>query len=280
MRKTLLKWTLLVFLFAYVTAITVWAHGEAALHSCRGIEVTIASGFSADSVTISGVEEELARYPKKIKGIPVAQVNTLELEQYLSKFSNFEEVECAMSTDGILGVSIVPMVPEIRVFDADQSYYINKDGKRIRSKANFFVDVPVVSGKFSKDFQAKDVLPVTRFVQNDPVLRELVGMVSVRDAHNIFLVPRIHGHVVNFGDTTRLGEKRRALLTFYRRVIPYKGWQEYDTISVKFKGQVVATRRNKNPNVHSQKYEEEIDLEEATLPVDFNPQREPEKPAT
>ena len=72
--------------------------------------------------------------------------------------------------------------------------------------------------------------------------------------------------MVNFGDTTRLAEKRDALKLFYSKVMPYKGWEEYDTISVKFRGQVVATRRDKTRlNVNSEPIEEE-DLEEATLP--------------
>lgn len=268
MRKTIFKWLILTTLFAYITAVTIWAHGEAGRHACQGIEVKIAAANSADAVTINGVKEELSKFPKKIKGTAVERINTREIEAYLSRCSNFENVECALTTDGMLSVSVVPMIPEIRVFEPHRSYYINKDGKQIDSKANFFVDVPVVSGNFSESFPAKDILPVTRFVGNDPVLRQLVGMVEARDADNIMLVPRIHGHVVNFGDTTRLKEKRAALLTFYRKVIPYKGWEEYDTISVKFKGQVVATRRDKTANAHGTDVEEGIDLEEATLPTE------------
>lgn len=270
-----MKWLLLVFLFAYVTAVTVWAHGEALRHACKGFEVEIKSVSKADSVTERGVTEELMKYPRKIKGVPMAAVNTLDLERYLSKMSNFEDVECTLTTDGFLRVTIVPMVPEIRVFDGPDSYYINKDGKRIESKASFFVDVPVVKGTFTTSFTPRDVLPVTRFVQNDPVLRQLVAMTEARDADNIILVPRIHGHVVNFGDTTRLEEKRKALLAFYRKVMPYKGWWEYDTLSLKFRGQIVASRRDKTPSVHGLQYEEEEDLEEATLPVDL-----PEKTAS
>jgi len=269
MRKTLLKWLLLIFLIVYITGVTIWANGEAMLHTCKGFEVSIKSATSADSVTERGVYEELLRYPKKITGVPLEKLNTLEIKRYLSRLSNFEDVECTLTTDNKLKVTIVPMIPEIRVFDGPDSYYINKDGKRIESKASFFVNVPVVKGKFTKSFPPRHILPVTRFVQNDPVLRQLVGMTDVRDADNIILVPRIHGHVINFGDTSRLEEKRKALITFYRKVMPYKGWEEYDTISVKFRGQIVASRRDKTPNVHGLRYDEEEDLEEATLPIDI-----------
>ncbi len=270
MRKTILKWLILTSLIAYVTAVTVWANEEAKRHTCQGIEVSILTATSADSITINGVREELKRFPKRIEGIPLNIIDTREIEDYLSGFSNFEDVECALTNKGYLSVAVRPMIPEIRVFDRDSSYYINKDGKRIESKANFFVDVPVVSGNFTPAFTPKMILPVSRFVQNDPLLSKLVGMIEARDADNIILVPRIRGHVINFGDTNRLQEKKLALLTVYRKVIPYKGWEAYDTISVKFRGQVVATRSDKSPWMHGVDYEEDDDPEESTLP-DLSP---------
>ena len=158
------------------------------------------------------------------------------------------------------------MVPELRIFEDSVSYYINKEGKKMASKASFFVDVPVVSGHFNGNFQAKDLLPVTRFIASDKTLNSLVGMVCADSPDNIILVPRIHGHVINFGDTTRLKEKRDALLAIYKKVIPHKGWEEYDTISVKYRGQVVATRRNKGSLTPQVVEYDETDMEEATLP--------------
>lgn len=269
MRKTLLKWTLLLILLAYVTAVAVWANGEATRLACRGFDVEISGNETADSVTIQGIRQELARYPHKIKGALVSSVNTKDVEDFLSRMSNFENVECWLTTDGSMKVAITPMIPELRVFDGDQSYYINKDGKRIESKASFFVDVPVATGHFTDQYPPRTILPLIRFINGDKVFSDLVGMVEVKDPDNIILVPRIIGHVINFGDTSRLKEKRDALVTFYRKVMPYKGWEEYDTIFLKFKGQIVASRRSKDRIVHGLEYTEDSDMEEATLPDEY-----------
>ena len=264
---TVLKWVLLSAMLCYLVWISFWAHSEAARHKCVGIDVRIASATSADSITKRGVLEELEKYKGKIIGAQLNTINTADIQRYLTSFSNFESVECVLTPGGELRVNIVPMIPEIRVFGPDGSYYVNKDGKRINSNAEFFVDVPVVKGNFTKMFPASTVLPLVRFISSDPKMKDLVAMIDARDAHNLILVPRIHGHVINFGDTTRLAEKRDMLLLMYRRVMPYKGWSEYDTISVKFRGQIVATRRDKTPVAHSEEFLEDIDLEEATLPT-------------
>lgn len=262
----ILKWCILVALLAYTAGMAVWARREARLHVCTGIEIKVDGASSIDSVIRHGLTEELRKYPGKIVGMPLHRINTTEIEKYLSKDNNFESVNCLISPRGKLVVNIVPLIPVMRVFFGDNSYYINKDGKHVVSNAEFFSEVPVVSGNFNRKFKPQAVLPLVNYIHDDALLSELVSMVEAQDAENLILVPRIRGHVINFGDTARLDEKKRALALFYREVMPYKGWEEYDTISVKFRGQVVATRRDKTRLNHAETYEEEIDLEEATLP--------------
>lgn len=265
-RQTILKWGLLLLLVGYSVWAVMWAGAEARRRVCTGVEVEV-EGFSlSDSIIRHGVEEQLREYPHPIEGQPLYLLNTDAIRRYLASLRNFESVECMVSADGHLKVYVVPMVPVMRVFSAGKSYYVNKEGKQIDTDADFFADVPVVSGNFNRNFTPKAALPLVTFIADDPELKNLVSMIEARDAHNLLLVPRITGHVVNFGDTTRMAEKRALLLSFYHKVMPYKGWNHYDTISVKFKGQVVATRRDKTRLNHGEHYEEEIDLEEATLP--------------
>jgi len=261
-----MKWVVFAALTAYAAGMTVWAHYEASRHVCTGIEVHVEGSAAMDSVIRHGVTEELRDYPHKIVGMPLHQLSTIDVERYLSRYSNFESVNCMISSRGKLIIKIVPLVPVMRVFFGDNSYYINKDGKHIVSNAEFFSEVPLVTGNFNRKFPPSTVLPLVNYISSDPMLGELVSMVVAENSNNLILVPRIRGHVINFGDTTRLDEKKKALALFYRQVMPYKGWQEYDTISVKFRGQVVATRRDKTQLNHAEQYEEEFDLEEATLP--------------
>lgn len=262
----IIKWSILTLLLSYVAVISIWAGREAQRHVCTGIEVIVEGDRAIDSVTFHGVNEHLHQYPSQIVGTPLHQLNTADIEHYLTRLNTFESVHCMVSSRGNLVVKVVPLVPVMRVFFKDNSYYINKDGKYIASNAEFYNDVPVVTGNFTSKFTPRMVLPLVNYVNHDPVLSELVGMIEAQDAHNLLLVPRIRGHVINFGDTTRLDEKKAALRLFYSQVMPYKGWEEYDTISVKFRGQVVATRRNKAMLNHAEEYFEDIDLEEATLP--------------
>lgn len=266
-RSKIIKVSILTLLIVYVAVIAVWAGRVASKHVCTGIIIEVTGNTAMDSVVRHGVTQELNHYPHKLVGMPLHSLNTADVERYLSRSNNFESVNCMVSSRGQLIVKIEPLVPVMRVFYGDNSYYINREGKHIVSNAEFFSDVPVVTGRFSRNFAPKDIIPLVNFVAKDPMLSELVSMIDAESKTNLMLIPRIRGHVVNFGDTTRLDEKKRMLALFYRNVMPYKGWEEYDTISVKYRGQIVATRRDKSKLNHAEEYEEETDLEEATLPV-------------
>lgn len=261
-----IKWSILTALAVYCVGMCAWARGEASRRVCEGIDIQIrGNNHAMDSMIRRGITSELAHYPHKLVGSRISEIDTGDLERYLVGISNFESVSCMLSSGGRLRIEIEPLVPVMRVFFGDNSYYINKEGKHIESKAEFYTPAPVVTGSFSSAFPPKTLIPLVRHIEQDNVLRELVSMVEARDPNNLILVPRMMGHVVNFGDTSRLDEKTRALSLFYRKVMPYKGWEEYDTISVKFRGQVVATRRVK-PRVNVTALDpDEIDPDEATL---------------
>lgn len=272
MSKAWIKWVILGLLMGYIIGMTFWAHGEAARNSCHSIDIRFSDNKEADSTTVAGIRNELRKYPEKIIGEPSERINTAKIKAFLSKLDAFENVECMMAANGSLNIVVTPMVPEFRVLDPrGDSYYVNKDGKKIKSNADFFKDVPVVIGQFQPHFPFKKILPVIRYVHNDPELSALVTGFKVTDPENILLLPRIQGHVINIGNAGELDRKKKAILTAYRRVLPMKGWNTYDTISVKYRNQIVATRSDKTPTRLPSEYLDDEDLEEATLPEVASP---------
>ena len=123
---------------------------------------------------------------------------------------------------------------------------------------------------FNKKYPATRLLPLVNYVESDSLLRSLVTMYCVRDTNNIIIVPEISGHVINIGNADGFENKFAKLKLFYREVLPKKGWNTYDTISVKWNHQVVATRRVKAV-VQTIEYDPEDD-EQAPDPQTMNVQ--------
>ncbi len=262
-------------LLGYVAFAFAFVHEENAKRVCPGIDLRIVGNTLPESVLRQGVNSQLAKYGKKLKGEPLEKIDLKGLEDYLSAFSNFESVECSFNPDSRLRITITPIKAEVRVFsDKGRSFYINRYGKRIKADAEFFIDVPVLIAPEKYESCIPSALSVIRYAGADSELSPLIAAYKIDGPSDIIIIPRLQGHVINFGDSTRLDEKKAAIMAAYRNVLPAKGWNTYDTISVKFKSQIVATRRNKAISNHGALDDDGIDLEEATLPdvANINPQ--------
>ncbi len=267
MWKTVFKIVLCLMLLGYVAFAFAFVHEENAKRTCPGIDLRIIGNTLPDSVLRQGVNSQLSKYGKKLKGEHLEKIDLKGLEDYLSTFSNFESVECSFNPDSRLRITLTPIKAEVRVFsDKGHSYYINRYGKRIKADAEFFIDVPVLIAPEKYENCIPSALSVIRYAGADSELSPLIAAYKIDGPSDLIIIPRLQGHVINFGDSTRLDEKKAAILAAYRNVLPAKGWNTYDTISVKFKSQIVATRRNKAISNHGALDDDGIDLEEATLP--------------
>lgn len=254
-------------LLGYVAFAFAFVHEENAKRICQGIDLRIEGNSLPDSVLRQGVSSQLAKYGRRLKGQPLESIDLSNIENYLGRFSNFESVECSFNPDSRLRITITPIKAEVRVFtDNGKSFYINRYGKRIDADAEFYIDVPVLIAPEKYERLIPSALSLIRYVGSDPDLSPLISAYKIDGPNDLMIIPRLQGHIVNFGDSTRLDEKKAALLAAYRNVLPSKGWNTYDTISVKFKSQIVATRRNKTISNHGALEDDGIDLEEATLP--------------
>lgn len=288
--KRLIQNIILLILATLLIAGVIWARSRKTNEVCQRVTVQIVNKDSTAFVTEQGVQTELAQSGIKVIGKPMWQINAARIEEVLGHSQYLENVECVKATDGELIIRASQLVPVMRVFENDgSSYYVNAAGKRMNATAIYHSDVPVVQGHFTKQFPATRLLPLVKYVEGDSLLRTLVTMYSMRDSNNIFLVPSIYGHVVNIGGVNGFEQKFDKLKLFYREVMPAKGWETYDTISVKWNHQVVATRRKKAVQV-AMTYDPEddevipdletmgVDENNATLAIDPKSNNQAAKP--
>jgi cell division protein FtsQ len=181
-------------------------------------------------------------YPE---GKPISEVDLDSIESVVKNSEYIEEAQCVMMRNGDVYIYAKQLIPVLRVFSRGESYYVNKDGKKMKAASDIHTDLPVVIGNFSMASDALIVLPISKYVQRDATWNGIVTMYSVKDKNNIVIIPSIYGHVVNFGDSSNVENKFAKLRQFYREVMPVKGWNTYDTITLKWNHQIVANRRSK-----------------------------------
>lgn len=224
---------------------TIWARNKSLGEVCSIVDVEVVNADSTSFVTPRGVLDELHGQGIQLKGKRMGSIDASKIEEALQLSPYLESADIVKCQGGRLLIRVSQLVPIFRVFDGESSYYVNRAGKHMSANAYYHSDVPVVQGHFTRKYPATRLLPLIEYVENDSLLHSLVTMYCVRDTNNIIIVPNISGHVVNIGNATGFENKFEKLKLFYRQVMPKKGWETYDTISVKWNHQIVATRRVK-----------------------------------
>ena len=244
-KKSVIMCVLTILMIAYIgyALPLTWSMGRNA--RVTGMTVRL-SDPNSRFVNVADVIVETELDPSTLKDSLIRSFDLYGLERRLLASDKLQDANVTLRSDGHIYVDVTPMVPVARVFDPKEpSYYINASGKRILAELRYHIDVPVLVGSFDSIHPAQRLLPLLDKIAGDPRIGSMVATVTQEPNGNIILIPSIVGHVINFGDTSMIDDKFERLRRFYTHVSPAKGWLAYDTISVKWRDRVVATRRDK-----------------------------------
>ena len=245
-KKTIIKLVMTVVLAVYLVVAMSMTRSRSLSDVYGGLDIVVADSLNTRFVSAADISRECGGLTSRIDSVVRGSLDINDLERRLARMPEIERANVAELNNGRLLVEVTPMIPIARVFEpSGRSYYINTEGKRVAADVRYHVDVPVVVGRFDAGEPASRLLPILRYVASDPTLNALVSTVTTDSRGDIFVVPVIRGHVVNLGDTSLIANKFDRLKVFYREVMPVKGWNFYDTVSVKWRGQIVASRREK-----------------------------------
>jgi cell division protein FtsQ len=101
-------------------------------------------------------------------------------------------------------------------------------------------NVPVLKDdSIGNALKAQIAALVTR-IDKDSFWRAQISQVIVTNDRTFELVPVLGSQRIIVGDTSRLDEKFDNLLSFYKKVLNRIGWEKYQTLDLRYAGQVVA----------------------------------------
>lgn len=245
-RRTLINASLACLVMVYIIIVVPLANRAERNDTFRMLDIRLNDPENTQFLKTSDVYDIMGVYAEGFDTLKRKDLNTLELERLLNSHNRVEKSSCRLLSDGTLVVSIDPIAPVARVFDSEGSVYVNATGKRVPADPKYHIDVPVVITNSTADTaMVRYLLPILNSIKENPGANALVSSLRVDDNGDIIIIPNVVGHVINFGDTSLIDNKFERLHVFYKEVMPVRGWNAYDTISIKWAGRVTATKRDK-----------------------------------
>jgi cell division protein FtsQ len=139
--------------------------------------------------------------------------------------------------------------PIYRVFNNQGvSYYVCENGEIIPNSSNFTPRLLVATGYLSNRNEGSDslhleIIELVNFINQDEFWNAMIGQVHVAINGDIVLIPKIGEHQVILGSIDNLEEKFKFLYIFYKEALQNVDWQQYSSINLKFKGQIICTKK-------------------------------------
>lgn len=231
--------------------------------ACKSVNINIDESEGNFFVEQSDVLSTIHDKWGILVGKPVASINMNLLETLIDNNPYILRAEVFSTIDGGINIDIRQREPVLRIMNREnQSFYIDKNGEYMPLSEKHASYVPVASGNISDAYVSGSVnkypnqindsafkkslmeqlYDLATFIRNDDLWQAQIVQLYVNDEGDIELIPRVGNHRIILGDTQNMEEKFSKLQQFYQKGLGATGWNNYNTINLKFSGQVVCTK--------------------------------------
>ena len=214
----------------------------------------------------SEVKGFIQQREEPILGQNYGKLGIPELEKALNTHPAVENAEVSATLNGEIKVEVTQRTPVVRIINKDgESYYIDKQSKLMPLNENYSARVIVANGEIFEPYDRKyqynvnqiaknetfskvsildDVLAVTRYIQEDTLLSNLIHQIYVTKDQEIELFPVFGCQKIVLGNAQFLEEKLNKLKLLYKQGInKTDSWNKYASLNLKYKNMVVCTKK-------------------------------------
>ncbi|MDO8365786.1 MAG: hypothetical protein Q7T20_03235 [Saprospiraceae bacterium] len=194
----------------------------------------------------------LAAFGTDLENSELANLEVERMERVLEADPFVKNADVYIDQNNQLHIKIEQREPLIRVLDNNgNNYYLDAAGKKMPPSKNYAARVIVATGNVSpytpefrekRKSSLKDLFYITQTLLADEFLKSFIQQIHVNNAGEFILVPLIGDQKIVLGSARKLEDKLSRLKIFYQQGMPYEGWRKYETINLKYSGQVVCKR--------------------------------------
>lgn len=176
-------------------------------------------------------------------------INLKELELRVLSHGFVENVVVSKDINGGIDVKVTQYQPIARIsLPNGNDKYISSGGKILPVSDRFTARVIVIGGPYNNKLVQNDWTedslrtPYFTFINkvlSDDFLKVLVSSVHVDRYGEINIYPQVGNQIIEYGYPTNQDVKFAMIHAFYKKIIPNKGWNKYNRVSLKYQNQII-----------------------------------------
>lgn len=188
---------------------------------------------------------------KNLIGKKLRDINAETIEQEVNKHNAIYKADAyklvvrdSTKYKGILAIKVRHRDPVMRVMSPDANYYMDEDGVRFPTSTRYSANVVIVTGNINENLARKSILPMVLHISDDDFWEAQIKQIHVDRNEEILLTPLVGNQVIEFGTADSYHQKLRNLMAFYEQVVASNNWDKYERISLKYRNQIIAKKRD------------------------------------
>ncbi|WP_238892371.1 cell division protein FtsQ/DivIB [Blattabacterium cuenoti] len=172
----------------------------------------------------------------------IGQLCILEIEKKLNRYPFIRKSEVFLNTNGSIYIEIFQKKPILRIKNNSQEYYLTEDAEELKLSNFYSSPVMLANGAFSKK-EKKILVELIEFINSDYLLKDQIISLKKENNHSIILMPKVGNHRIILGDMKDFKNKLNKLRSFYEQYLNKIDINQYQSINLQYKDQVVAKKR-------------------------------------
>jgi cell division protein FtsQ len=205
-------------------------------------EADIEFAEAEDFITHEKVNNLLIQNFGAIQSIQKDKLDLNSVEKSLDKNPMIAKAEVYATVDGKLKAIISQRKPVARIFQGDNSYYIDSRGDQMPLSETYTARVPIVTGEIASVEKAK-LHKLLNYINDDAFLKKNIIGLEVSPTGSFKMKSRNYGYEIQFGKPINVEKKFNNYKAFLQNAAKDTLVEQYKTINLKFTQQVVCTKK-------------------------------------
>jgi len=184
-----------------------------------------------------------------IIGEDFADIPLKKLEQRLESHKYVQRAEVYRDLQGNLMAKVQQSTPIARILRQNApEAYISSEGEILPLSEKYTARVMLVSGSFAdrlvregmhKDEKNQQIFELLKFINEDEFWKAQITQLAIDRKGDIVMYPQVGKQQIEFGQATDIEKKLSKLSVFYQKILPFKGWNTYNRVNLKYLNQIV-----------------------------------------
>ncbi|MDQ3191657.1 MAG: hypothetical protein M3Q58_08690 [Bacteroidota bacterium] len=231
---------------------------------CKDLKIIVEGDLEHEFIDVEDVRSIIKNTGDSIIGQSMSSIDIGLIEKLIQNNPSVSKAEAFRTISGEINIKVWQRNPILRVFSSsNDDFYIDQEGSFMPLSKKYSARVLMASGNITSGYNTllgtsikeimqndslakktllDDLFILANLINNDEFWKAQIQQVYVDMDNQIELIPRVGNHRIIIGDISDIEEKLNRLMIFYHKGLAKTGWNEYETINLKYKNQIVCTK--------------------------------------